>query len=142
MYSREESKRVREEFWTEFGKQYPRKWLLYNTKIKEVQLKFTFNNDVAQVSIDVSSPDEVILQYYTEKFQSLENVLKEGYLSKSRLEENYVLPEGKAVTRIYVQKDNVNIHNRNHWPEVSEFLYTNMDQLESFFQDFRDYISD
>ena len=34
MFNREESAKIRQEFWTSFGKSFPRKWLLYNTKIK------------------------------------------------------------------------------------------------------------
>ena len=142
MFSREESKRIREEFWTDFGQKFPRKWLLYNTKIKEVQLKFTFTTEFAQVSLDVSSSDDVIQEYYTEKFHSLESVLKSDYLPKASLEDDYLLPEGKLVMRIFVQLDKVNIHNRNHWPEVFEFLYRNMDLLESFFEDFEDFIKE
>ena len=142
MFSREESKRIREEFWTDFGQKFPRKWLLYNTKIKEVQLKFTFTTEFAQVSLDVSSSDDVIQEYYTEKFHSLERVLKSEYLPKAILEDDYLLPEGKLVMRIFVQLDKVNIHNRNHWPEVFEFLYRNMDLLESFFEDFEDFIKE
>ena len=142
MFSREESKRIREEFWTDFGHKFPRKWRLYNTKIKEVQLKFTFTTEFAQVSLDVSSSDDVIQEYYTEKFHSLESVLKSDYLPKAILEDDYLLPEGKLVMRIFVQLDKVNIHNRNHWPEVFEFLYRNMDLLESFFEDFEDFIKE
>jgi len=142
MFSREESKRIREEFWTDFGQKFPRKWLLYNTKIKEVQLKFTFTTEFAQVSLDVSSSDDVIQEYYTEKFHSLVSVLKSDYLPKAILEDDYLLPEGKLVMRIFVQLDKVNIHNRNHWPEVFEFLYRNMDLLESFFEDFEDFIKE
>lgn len=142
MFSREESKRIREEFWTEFGQKFPRKWILYNTRIKEVQLKFTFTNDHALVSLDVSSSDELIQQYYTEKFQSLETILRTDYLPEATLEENYILPEGKSVTRIYVQLEGVNIHNRKHWEQVFQFLYKNMEQLENFFTDFRDFIRD
>ena len=142
MFSREESKRIREEFWTEFGQLYRRKWVLYDTKIKEVQLKFTFTTELAQVSLDVHSPDDVIQQYYTEKFHYLIDVLKTEYLPKAILDDGYLLPEGKLVMRIFVQLDKVNIHNRNHWPLVYEFLYKNMDLLESFFEDFKDFIKE
>ena len=38
MYSKEESARIRKEFWTRFGQTFPRKWLRYNTKIKDLSL--------------------------------------------------------------------------------------------------------
>ena len=140
MFSREESKKIRQEFWTSFGKEFPHKWLLYNTKMKEIQLKFTFSRKIAQVSLDILDEDEMIRAYYFEKMQSLENVLKSEYLPEATLEEFYELPEGKIISRVYVEMHNVSIHNRKDWPEVKKFLATNMLQLEEFFKDFSDFI--
>ena len=140
MFSKEDSKRIREEFWTSFGKSYPHKWVLYNTGLKEVQLKFTFNNDYAQVSLDIYSPDEVIQEYYFEKIYALRNILKEEYLDAIEIDKNYLLPEGKTIIRFYVQLNSVNIHNNKHWPEVYEFLNNNMTLLEAFFLEYKDYI--
>ncbi len=141
MFSKEDSKKIREEFWTSFGKSYPRKWVLYNTGLKEVQLKFTFNNEFAQVSLDVYSPDEVIQEYYYEKVYALKSILKDEYLPNIEIEKNYLLPEGKEVSRFYVQLDSVNIHNKNHWQQVGEFLNKHMQPLEEFFKEYKDYIT-
>ena len=140
MFSREESKKIRQEFWTSFGKEFPHKWLLYNTKMKEIQLKFTFSRKIAQVSLDILDEDEMIRAYYFEKMQSLENVLKSEYLPEATLEKFYELPEGKIISRVYVEMHNVSIHNRKDWPEVKKFLASNMLQLEEFFEDFSDFI--
>ncbi|WP_026935356.1 DUF4268 domain-containing protein [Christiangramia echinicola] len=140
MFSQEESKKIRQEFWTSFGKEFPHKWLLYNTKMKEIQLKFTFDRKVAQVSLDIVDNDAMIRTYYFEKLQSLENILKSEYLPEAILTENYELPEDKIVSRVYVELDNVSIHNKKDWPEVKTFLSTKMMQLEEFFKDFRDFI--
>ena len=142
MFSKEDSKKIREEFWTSFGKNYPHKWVLYNTGIKEVQLKFTFNNDVAQVSLDVYSVDEVIQEYYYEKIYALRSILKDEYLPDIVIEDNYLLPEGKEVSKFYLQLDSVNIHNKDHWPQVFEFLHSNMEKLEAFFMEYKDYIEE
>ena len=140
MFSKEDSKKIREEFWTSFGKKYPHKWVLYNTGIKEIQLKFTFNTDFAQVSMDISSSDEVIQEYYFEKIYALRAILKEEYLSNLEIEKHYMLPEGKEVSRFYAQLDSVNIHNKNHWSKVYEYLNTHMQPLEAFFLEYKDYI--
>lgn len=142
MFSREESKRIRQEFWTSFGKEFPRKWILYNTKIKEIQLKFTFNRKCAQASIDVIDDDELIRAYYFEKFESLKKILITEYLPDAIYEEDYKLPEGKTISRIYVLMDDVSIHNKEDWPIVKAFLAKNMKLLESFFNDFVDFIRD
>ena len=135
MFSKEESKKIRQEFWTSFGKEYPHKWLLYNTKMKEIQLKFTFNRKIAQVSLDVIDEDELIRAYYFEKLESLQKILKSEYLPDIIFDEQYELPEGKLISRIFVQMDNVSIHNPKTWPETKEFFFKNMLLLEEFFKD-------
>lgn len=139
MFSREESKQIREEFWTSFGKDFPMKWLLYHTKLKEIQLKFTFTRKLAQVSIDISDQDELIRAYYFEKFLSLEKILKSEYLPEAILEAEYELPE-KVISRVYVELDGVSIHNKKDWPEVKQFLFQNMLKMEEFFKNFKEFI--
>ncbi|MFC4025851.1 DUF4268 domain-containing protein [Zunongwangia endophytica] len=131
---------MRQKFWTSFGQEYPRKWILYDTKIKEIQLKFTFNRKFAQVSLDIDSDDEIIQAFYFEKIQSLQKILKSEYLSHIILLENYELPEGKLISRAFVELNNVNIYNEENWPKVKAFLAENMLQMELFFLEFKDFI--
>ncbi|MCP9200770.1 DUF4268 domain-containing protein [Gramella sp. GC03-9] len=140
MFSREESKRIRQEFWTSFGKEFPHKWLLYNTKMKEIQLKFTFDRKKAQVSLDISDEDEFIRAYYFEKLESLKKILESEYLPEAIFDDSYELPEGKVISRIYTQLDNVSMHKKSDWPLVKTFLARNMIQLEEFFKDFEDFL--
>ena len=140
MFSKEEAKKVREEFWINFGRKFQRKWLLYDTKIKEIQLKFTFTSEEAQVSLDIISSDDVIRAYYYEKMCSLKNILLTEYLPEAIYEEHYQLPEGKEISRIYTRLDNVNVYRKTDWPLVEEFLYNQMQLLEIFFLEYKDII--
>ncbi len=138
MFSKEESKKLREQFWTSFGIVYRTKWIRYNTKIKGIELKFTFTRKYAQVSLDIIDSDELIRAYYFEKLMSLKKIIISEYLPKAQFEEFYELPEGKIISRLFIQLDGVSIHNRQQWPEVMKFLNDNMLQLEAFFKDYRD----
>lgn len=140
MYSREESKKIRQAFWISFGKGYSRKWLLYNTRIKDVSLKFTFTRKFAEVSIDLDAVDEVMRMYYFEKLQSLQSILREEFLPRAVFAEEYELETGKIISRIYVRKEGVNIHQTEDWPAVQEWLAEKMDALEQFFLEYRDFI--
>lgn len=142
MFSKEESKALRQEFWTTFGQQYPRKWLLYNTKIKELSLKFTCNTKLAQVSIDVESKEELYREYYYDKLWSLENILKTEYLPNAILDPNYEIASGRVVSRVYVELQGVSIHDKQTWPRAFQFLYENMEQLELFFYEYAHFIKD
>ncbi len=140
MFSKEESKKLIQEFWTSFGKEYPHKWILYNTKIKDLQLKFTFTTKFAQVSLDIVSQDELIRSYYFEKLIALKTILETDYLPEAEFNENYELPEGKTISRIYLQLDEVSIHNKKDWSGVFKFLHAKMLLLEDFFIEYNSYL--
>lgn len=131
---------MRQEFWTSFGKEYPRKWLLYNTKIKDLTLKFTFTNKKAQVSIDIEPNDQLIKAYYYDKLTSLKTILTSEYLNDIIYDEYYRLDNGKIISRIYVELENVSVHNKNSWSKVMFFLNENMNKLELFFLEYKDFI--
>ena len=76
MFSKEESRQLRELFWTSYGKSFPRKWLLYNTKIKNVSLKFQADRKTASVCIDIEHEDEIDRLIQFEKFESLKSILE------------------------------------------------------------------
>ncbi len=140
MFSKEESKKIRQEFWTSYGKEYPHKWLLYNTKIKDVTLKFSFTTKKAQVSIDIEPSDEVIKAYYYEKFIRLKGIITSEYLPGIIYDESYELDNGKIISRLYVELHGVSIHNKNTWKETKEFLCQKMLKLEAFFWEYKDFI--
>ncbi len=91
MYSRAEAKKLREDFWISFGKSFPRKWVLYDTKIKDFSFKFYFDTKKAMVSLDI---EDNILEnriLYYEKLISLKNILLEEYLPQVIFEDCYIL---------------------------------------------------
>ncbi len=140
MFSKEDSKKIRQEFWTTFGKEYPRKWLLYNTKIKDVTLKFTFTTKKAQVSIDIEPDDKLIRAYYYDRFLSLKAIISTDFLENIIFEESYELENGKVISRLYVELPKVSIHNKSTWNDTMIFLDQHMDKLETFFLEYKDYI--
>lgn len=142
MYSKAEAKKLREEFWTSFGKSFPRKWVLYDTKIKDFSFKFYFDTKKAIVSLDIE--DNILnnrILYY-EKLVSLKSILLEEYLPEAIFEDCYVLDNDKEISRIYVQKEDVNIHNKNTWRETMEFLYEKMLKFEEFWYEYEDVIKE
>ena len=141
MYSKKESKQLREQFWISFGKSFPRKWILYNTKIKGVSLKFHFDLQHAMVSIDIENlPEKKRLEFWN-KLYSLKSIITKEYLSDVLFEESCVLENNKVIARMYIQKIDVSIHNKNTWEETMIFLKEKMLLLEDFFIEYRDFLS-
>ena len=142
MYSKEEAQQIKKEFWTAFAEAYPRKWLLYDTKIKDVTFKFYIDNKKAQVLLDIEPKDEGKRKIYYEKIESLKTILHEEYLPEAILERNFYLDNGKVISRIWIEKLNVSLNNRNYWPEIFEFFSETMTKFELFFFEFEEYIKD
>ena len=77
MFSKEEALQIKKDFWIAFAEAYPRKWLLYNTKIKDVTFKFYVDNKKAQVILDIEPKDEEKRKIYYDKVESLKSILIE-----------------------------------------------------------------
>lgn len=140
MFSKEESRQLRENFWISFGKSFPRKWLLYNTKIKGLSLKFYFDTKKAFISLDLEDDLENRINCW-EKLVALKGNLHDEYLPEAIYEEEFYLENGKEISRIYVPLDEkVSIHNKKSWQTVMVFFSTNMSLLEAFFEEYKDII--
>ena len=142
MYSKEESLKIKKEFWVKFAETYPRKWILYDTKIKDVTFKFYVDNKKAQVLLDIEPKEEEKRKIYFEKIESLKTILLNDYLQDAILERNYYLENGKVISRIWVEKLNVSLNNRNYWEGIFEFFNKTMTQFEVFFNEYEEYIKD
>ncbi|REG87836.1 DUF4268 domain-containing protein [Winogradskyella sediminis] len=142
MFSKEESRRLRQEFWTSFGKSFPRKWVLYDTKIKGFSFKFHFDNKSALIALDLEDDLENRINCW-EKLVALKGILKNDYLPDAIYNEAYYLENGKEISRIYLPlEQKVSIHNKNTWRVVMEFFNENMSLFEAFFEEYRDMIKE
>lgn len=142
MYSRAEAKKLREDFWISFGKSFPRKWVLYNTKIKDFSFKFHFDTKKAMVSLDIEDSNPESRAQYYEKLLALKSILLEEYLPDAIFESPCILENQKEISRVCVLKENVSIHNKETWQETMEFLYKNMSLFENFWTEYEDVIKD
>jgi len=142
MYSREETQKLKREFWIAFAEKYPRKWLLYDTKIKDFSFKFHVDNKKAQVSIDIEHRSNEKRIIYFEKIESLKTILQEEFIPNLVFEKNLTLENGKIISRIWIEKLSFGVSNRNNWDTIFDFFNENMNLLERFFYEYRDYIGD
>jgi len=140
MFSKETSAKLRQEFWTSFGKSFPRKWILYNTKIKGVSFKFHFDTKKALVALDLEDHLENRINCW-EKLLALKTILITDYLPKVIYKEDFFLDNGKEISRIYLPLDQkVSIHNKNTWQEVMVFFNETMRLFELFFEEYKEII--
>ena len=127
MFSKQEALQIKKDFWTGFAEAYPRKWLLHNTKIKDVTFKFFVDNKTAQVALEIEPKEEEKRTIYFEKVESLKTILLEEFLPDAVFERNFYLPNGKLISRIWVDIDkSVSVNNKNTWQEIYDFFAEKM----------------
>ena len=93
------------------------------------------------VSIDVEHHDLETRIILWEKLLSLQSIIKDEYLPEVIYEEALILDNKKEISRIYVEKPHVSIHNKDTWRETMEFFYETMLQFEDFFRGYKDILS-
>jgi len=140
MFSKEESRRLKQEFWTSFGKSFPRKWILYDTKLKGLSLKFYFDKKIALVALDLEDNLENRINYW-EKLVALKTIFLDDYIPEAIYEEEYFLENKKEISRIYVPlQQKVSIHNKSSWRDVMVFFNETMSLFEAFFEEYKEFI--
>ncbi|KOS05911.1 hypothetical protein AM493_07580 [Flavobacterium akiainvivens] len=140
MFSKAEAQQIKKEFWTSFAEAYPRKWLLYDTKIKDVSFKFYVDNKKAMVLLDIEPKETEKRKEYFDKLVSLKAILTEEYLHDALYEEDYYLDNGKAISRIWVELSGISLYNMASWATIFRFFSISMDAFERFFKEYNDII--
>jgi len=142
MFSKAEAQQIKKEFWIAFAEAYPRKWLLYDTKIKDVTFKFYVDNKKAQVMLDIEPKDDAKRAFYYEKLESFKNILQNDFLPDAIFEENFYLENGKVISRIWVELQGISLYNRASWAMIFRFFNLNMDAFERFFNEYGEFLKD
>ncbi|MBK0369147.1 DUF4268 domain-containing protein [Flavobacterium agrisoli] len=142
MYSKQEAQQIKREFWVAFAEKYPRKWILYDTKIKDFSFKFYVENKKIQVLIDIEHRNEDKRLAYFEKLEALKTILEEEFISDLVFEKNFTLESGKTISRIWTEKTGLGFSNRNNWDAIFDFFYEKMNALELFYLEYDEFIKD
>jgi len=141
MYSREEGARIRKEFWVSYGKSFPRKWVLYNTKIKNFSFKFVADRKRAEVTLDIESSDTDQRELLFDQLNSLKRIVESEYLPEVIFDKDFYLENGKLISRVYVvHSAKFSINNKDTWSDCYTFFNETMHQFELFWYEYKDYI--
>ncbi len=152
MYTKEEAKKIRMEFWEQFGKRceiHPqlrerrKKWMLHRTKFRGIALRFEASRTDAKVILELTHKNE---DQRLKAYEILENykVVIENDFPDGLIWEFYHQREdsGQEVCRIYISITDVNYHRREDWPRIYNFFIENMLRLEENFLMVRDVLKE
>lgn len=147
MYSKEETKKLKRDFWTSFGV-YMKKhnvrlgkkinWVNYNTKIKDVYFRLNVTNKKATFYIEIQHKDLDIREIYYEQFTELKKVLESNFETPLTWESLTTNDFDLIVSRIGLEKHQVNIFDKNTWKEAFLFLENSIVAAHNFWEDFID----
>jgi hypothetical protein len=144
MFSRDESSRIRQEFWTIFGR-YMRpipsaegvkiNWVNYHTGIKDVYFRMEAGPKSAMISISIEHNDPGVRKLYFEQFREFESILHTTLEETWEWELHVSAGVGRKVSRIRKELPDASVFNRNDWPELISFFKPRIIKLDSFWSD-------
>ncbi len=147
MLTKEEIKEIRLQFWLEFESysaqkkkriRKPAKWIMNDTGIKQLKLKFDIDEKRAIVGIDVETRNVDKRLEVFGKLEEIKPVFEKALAQSLNWELEYILPTGKSISRAYLSLDNVSIYRKEDWPAVFDFFYKNMLIIEKVFVKYKD----
>lgn len=143
MYSKDEKKELVRDFWVEFDaycNTIPKlakrksKFLLYNTKMKGVELKYDVWRTGVSVVLEINLRDYRKRMERYEQFEMYKVIVEEKYQPNTLIwNSNFERESGVRVARIFVSKEGMDMHKRCDWPLFHEFMAKEMLKLERAF---------
>jgi len=147
MYSKGESKQLRKEFWIVFARRCEivpelrnkkKKWVLYDTGLSGIDLKFEVTRNEALVMIEINSRQENRRLQIFETLQKYRLLLDVGFAEPLIWDFCFTRESEQEVCRIYTSLSNVDFHRQNQWPDIFNFLINNMLILENNLMEIKD----
>lgn len=149
MYSKDELKNLKLEFWESFAafcevQPYLRGrkkiWTLYDTKVKRVELKFDATREGAFVILEVNHRGEEARLEMFERLTWYKDTLETDFPEGLTWDICFVRDTGKQVARIYTSKSGIDFHRRQDWGEFFSFMASQMYLLERNFMSIAEYL--
>ncbi len=147
MYSKDEAKLLRKEFWIVFARRCEivpelrhkkKKWVLYDTGLSGIDLKFEVTRSEALVMLEINSRLEGRRLEIFQTLQKYRLLLEDGFTEPLIWDFCYTRESGQEVCRIYKSLPNVDFHRQTQWPDIFNFLIDHMLILENNFMEIKD----
>lgn len=140
MFNREETSRIKQDFWTTFGK-YPSpipsadglkiNWINYHTGVKDVYFRMDAGQSSSAIFISLEHKDADLQDLYFEQFLELRTLLHSAVEEPWDWQRRSVV-DNKVVSRIYKGLPGVSVLNKNQWPDLISFFKPRIIALDNF----------
>lgn len=145
MFSKEETKSLKLEFWSSLAEKLELEkgvhgnkvnWTSFNTEVKHLYFRMEADEHVARLCIDLQFPNDGVREVFYEQFTEFKNKLDETFDVPLIWIPTHAHWNGKTISRICVEEVNVNILTKEDWDKMQAFLISNFVKLESFWAEF------
>lgn len=142
MFSREEASRIRQDFWTTFGRYMSPipsaegmkiNWVNYHTRLKDVYFRMDAGQKSAVISISIEHTDPGIQEVYYDQFLEFKSLLHDTVQEEWDWQLHAAVDD-KVISRIYKELSGVSVLNKDHWPELISFFKPRIIALDSFWE--------
>ena len=146
MYTRDEASKIRQEFWTTFGRYMnpilsseglKANWVNYHTRVKDVYFRMEADNKSASIAISIEHTDAGIRELYFEQLLELQLMLHESLGEAWDWLPNATDANGRPVSRVVAEIRNVSVFNKDDWPELISFFKPRIIALDAFWENAR-----
>ena len=144
MFSKAESSKLRQEFWTTLGHLIKRQpsadgikinWINYKTGVKDIYFRMHTTPRVASIGIEITHKDEEIRTLFFEQFQALKTYLHSILGEEWNWDELYTNEFGVQSSRIYIELNGKNYFLKDDWSDLFNFFKTRLIKLDIFWCD-------
>jgi hypothetical protein len=141
MYSKDAASQLRQQFWTTFGQYiapHPSadglkiNWVNYKTGIKHLYFKMDADKRHATICIEIAHPDKEIQELMMEQFTAYKTMLINTLNEPWDWQLHHLTDDGKTISRIYTQLNNVSIFKQEDWPQLISFFKPRIIALDEF----------
>lgn len=147
MYTKEQVKAIKKEFWTAFGiymkknntKVFKKKrWVNYKTGINDLYFRLDFTDKKAFFSIDIQHKDDGIRELYYEQFLEFKKMLNSMFDDKLTWQPVAFDKFNNPKACIFEELQNVSIYNKSDWAETMRFLEERIVTINEFWGEFKE----
>ena len=147
MFSKEEEKAIRTEFWdTLLKKSRAHKsasgkkvnWMKYPTGMKDVYLRAEADKDGCRVCIDFQFRDAGIRELFMEQFLETKTVFENTMETQVHWLPHYTHSYKTEVARVMVENTSTNMFKKQDWEEMHEFILTHLRRADTYWIEFNE----
>lgn len=149
MYSKEELKQIRYEFWHKLESKSrripgqngrPIRWIGDKTGVKGISLRFDATRDFVMVALEINADTKERQNHLIEKMLACKTVFENEFGKELVWDTEYPKSQHETVTRIYIKAAG-DLYNKDLWHDMIYFMTDNMLRMEKAFKVVQDYLS-